>query len=429
MVLASFIAGVLVGAVVTLVSTSLRARIPYGAARRRPLLFGAALLLTVVTAAYIMYARLAPRSAAPPAASAAASIDHPNPASAESMDAAVAGLEARLARGGGSDADWTLLAQAYQFLGRPDDAQRAREHIVSQKIPPLSVAALSAASATLDAQRESMPGSRGAAPLVPQRPAQDAQSWLALADARRAQRDFAGAREAYEQAIARQGMTAQSWADYADTIASLDNGSLSGPAAGAIDRALALDATNVKALWLKASQAHEQHHYAEALVWWSKLRGVLPRDSADVRIIDGNIAEDGALSRAASAPAAPRAAALASAAAAAVSGTVSVDGRYANRVGANAILFIYAKSADSPGPPLAVLRTAAANWPVSFRLDDTLAMLPSRKLSQFDRVIVEARVSRSGQAMPASGDLYTTSAVVHRAEGKKLALVIDHEIG
>ena len=81
------------------------------------------------------------------------------------------------------------------------------------------------------------------------------------------------------------------------------------------------------------------------------------------------------------------------------------------------------------GPPLAVLRTTAAAWPVSFHLDDSMAMIPSRRLSQFDKVVVEARISRSGQATPSSGDLYVTSPVLHPAAGKKLALVINREIG
>jgi len=84
---------------------------------------------------------------------------------------------------------------------------------------------------------------------------------------------------------------------------------------------------------------------------------------------------------------------------------------------------------DSPGPPLAVLRTTAGTWPVSFRLDDSMAMIPSRRLSQFDKVVVEARVSRTGQATPAAGDLYVTSAVVKPAPGKKIALIINREIG
>ena len=94
-----------------------------------------------------------------------------------------------------------------------------------------------------------------------------------------------------------------------------------------------------------------------------------------------------------------------------------------------ATLFIYAKAADSPGPPLAVLRTSAGGWPVNFKLDDSMAMLPTRRLSQFAKVVIEARVSRSGQAAPSSGDLYVTSAVLRPLEGKKLALVINREIG
>jgi cytochrome c-type biogenesis protein CcmH len=256
----------------------------------------------------------------------------------------------------------------------------------------------------------------------------DPANWLALADARRVQRDFAGARDAYQQVIALKAMTAQTWADYADALASLSGGSLGGAAGKAIDSALEADPNNTKALWLKASQAHEQRHFTDALTWWRKLRALLSSDSSDARIIDGNIAEDTALSG--GAPAA--ASALAPGAAAGVaelSGTVSLDGRLASRVPANATLFIYAKAADAPGPPLAVFRTSAGSWPVSFRLDDSMAMIPSRKLSQFNKVVVEARISQSGNAAPSSGDLYATSDVLNPIASKKLALVISHEIG
>jgi cytochrome c-type biogenesis protein CcmH len=112
-----------------------------------------------------------------------------------------------------------------------------------------------------------------------------------------------------------------------------------------------------------------------------------------------------------------------------ISGTISIERSLAPRVDREAVLFIYAKAVDAPGPPLAVLRLSANGWPVSFRLDDSMAMLPSRRLSQFQKVIVEARISRSGQATPAAGDLYVTSNAVSPSSGKKLALVINHEIG
>jgi hypothetical protein len=46
--------------------------------------------------------------------------------SAGSMDGAIASLQARLAKGGGSTDDWELLAKSYEFLGRPGDASKAR---------------------------------------------------------------------------------------------------------------------------------------------------------------------------------------------------------------------------------------------------------------------------------------------------------------
>jgi cytochrome c-type biogenesis protein CcmH len=119
----------------------------------------------------------------------------------------------------------------------------------------------------------------------------DASAWLALAEQRRAQHDYAGAREAYAKVVGLQAMSAQSWAEYAEVLGALAGGSLSGEAGAAIDNALRLDAWNAKAMWLKATQAHEQHDDAEALVWWQRLRAVLPPDSPDVTIINAKIQE------------------------------------------------------------------------------------------------------------------------------------------
>jgi cytochrome c-type biogenesis protein CcmH/NrfG len=122
-----------------------------------------------------------------------------------------------------------------------------------------------------------------------------AQEWLALAAARRRNRDYAGARDAYRQVIQRNAMTADSWADYADALASLPGGSLGGETEVAIQRALSLDPNHPKALWLEASHAYEEHRYADALVLWKRLRAVLRKDSPDIGIVDANIAESAQL--------------------------------------------------------------------------------------------------------------------------------------
>ena len=59
-----------------------------------------------------------------------------------------------------------------------------------------------------------------------------------------------------------------------------------------------------------------------------------------------------------------------------------------------------------------------------------MAMIPSSSSClQFQKVVVEARISRSGQATPTSGDFYVTSEVIQPGASRKLALVINREIG
>jgi cytochrome c-type biogenesis protein CcmH len=496
MVLFAFIAGVLVGTAASRLALPLwrsaatlawrrtsseGAPYVHAAFVRAPYVRAGVLVASFAVAAGLLYLAVSSRQAlehpgksAPASAGPAAKVPSGSAGtakSAKSMDAEVAGLEARLARDGGTPADWTLLAQAYEFLGRPDDAKRARAKAGKPASGPVvwqmgATALTAAAAAAADtgtttpaspalgrsgstaATAASASSAASASPAGSASPAasaadlerrvaanpRDAQSWLALADVRRSQRDWAGARAAYMKVVDLRAMSAQSWADYADVLGSLAGGSLAGEAARAIDNALALDGTNPKALWLKASQANEEHRYTEALGWWKKLRAVLPSDSADARMVDSNIAEANSLATQGAVPAglttvATGGGASASGASVAVTGTVSLETGFAARVQPGATLFIYAKAADSPGPPLAVWRTTVGTWPVSFRLDDSMAMIPSRRLSQFDRVVIEARISRSGQATPATGDLYVTSQVLRPAAGTRLALVINREIG
>jgi len=474
----SFLAGILVGVAASWFASPLWRTATTLARGRKPYLLAAGLVVSFALAAAIIYLTIGSRhsmqrtaassgGASAAAGTASAEKAAPTAGQAQSMQDAVAGLEARLARDGGSSADWSLLAQAYDFMGRPDDARRARAKAGNATPGPgsagpassgpavwqMSAGALTAAAAAAGksgsgpapAQAEtagSAPSPTVSAAELERRVAanpRDAQAWLALADARRTQRDYAGARNAYRKAVDLHAMSAQSWADYADVLGSLAGGSLSGEAGRAIDSALAMDPANPKALWLKASEANEQHRYAEALTWWKKLRAVVPPDSPDARMVDANIAEATSLAGQSTSPAtaalpaagtsASGASAAATSAPAEVSGTVSLDQRFSARVQSDATLFIYAKAADSPGPPLAVLRTTVGAWPVNFRLDDSMAMIPSRRLSQFDRVVIEARISRSGQATPTAGDLYVTSPVLHPAPGTRLALVINREIG
>jgi hypothetical protein len=112
----------------------------------------------------------------------------------------------------------------------------------------------------------------------------------------------------------------------------------------------------------------------------------------------------------------------------AVTGEVALASTLQAKAAAGATLFIVAKSADSPGPPVAVFRTTVGRWPVKFELDDSESMLPGRNLSSARRVTVEARISQSGQALAAAGDLQGTTGVIDTTDHKPLAILIDKVI-
>lgn len=114
----------------------------------------------------------------------------------------------------------------------------------------------------------------------------------------------------------------------------------------------------------------------------------------------------------------------AQAAPASVSGKVSLSPALAEKVSPTDTVFILARAAQGPRMPLAVFRKQVKDLPIEFSLDDSMAMQPQMKLSNFDQVVVAARVSKSGGAMPQSGDFEGLSASV-RPGAKGLNIVID----
>jgi cytochrome c-type biogenesis protein CcmH len=110
--------------------------------------------------------------------------------------------------------------------------------------------------------------------------------------------------------------------------------------------------------------------------------------------------------------------------AASIQGVVSLSPALKSKVAADDTVFIFARAAQGPRMPLAILKRKASELPITFTLDDSTAMSDELKLSKFEMIVVGARVSKSGNAMPQSGDLVGQSAPI-KAGGGKLMLVID----
>ena len=91
--------------------------------------------------------------------------------------------------------------------------------------------------------------------------------------------------------------------------------------------------------------------------------------------------------------------------------------------GANARLFVIARSSDSPAP-IAVAPYPLSSLPGRFSLSDADAMIAGRSLSQYPEVTVVARISGSGEALEQSGDVYA-EATVQPGDAETVSLVID----
>ena len=110
----------------------------------------------------------------------------------------------------------------------------------------------------------------------------------------------------------------------------------------------------------------------------------------------------------------------------AISGKVSIAPSLAGKGAATDTLFVFAREMNGPPMPVAIVRATKKDLPFTFRLDDSTSMMPSRKLSDVGTVVIVARLSKSGQAMPQSGDLEGISQpVTPGTEG--VAIVIDRE--
>jgi cytochrome c-type biogenesis protein CcmH/NrfG len=345
---------------------------------------------------------------------------------AGSMDSAIASLQARLAKGGGSADEWELLAKSYEFLGRPADAAKAR----ARQLPALPVTAPGSAAATLPA-----PAPLTSLPVL----TAESSKLLAQASAARRNKKFPAAVAIYSKLAATNQMSADSWADYADTAAALQGNKLAGAPSTYIAHALELDPQHPKALWLLASADEEGGRWNDAIGAWQRLMAVLDPNSSDAKLIAANLQQDlklasasAPLGAAGAAPATSGPATAASAMSAtpgiALTGEVTLADALSGKVAKDATLFIVAKSVDAPGIPVAVYRGMVGAWPVNFTLDDSQAMMPGRNLSSAGRVTVEARISRSGQAMPSSGDLSGTSGIIVPATRQPLKILIDREI-
>lgn len=234
----------------------------------------------------------------------------------------------------------------------------------------------------------------------------DVEGWIVLARSYEVLQRYDDAVVAYQRAMALAPGQPQLLVDYADALASARDGDLDGPAQEAIDSALAIDPNHPKALALAGMAAFKRGDIPQARKQWEHVLTLLPPDSEGAQNITANLAHIDSQNKAA--PATPVGPTAPSAVTAQknVEGTVSISDALRDKVAPQDTVFVLARAAAIGRMPVAILRLQVKDLPAKFILDDKLAMSPEAKISRFDKVTVEVRVSRSGQAAAQSGDLF-----------------------
>lgn len=252
--------------------------------------------------------------------------------------------------------------------------------------------------------------------------------WHMLARSYNAMGRYEQASAAYARLVQLVPHDAALLADYADTLAMAGNRSLQGEPEKVVERALKVDERNVKALALYGTAAFERGDYQTAITRWQRIVALVPPESDVARSVAASIDEArGKLGKGgAVAQSAPHKAA---AAAVALQGVVDLDPALRAQVSPEDTVFIFARAAQGPRFPLAVVRKQVKDLPARFTLDDSMSMTPEAKLSGVASVVVGARVSRSGNAIPAAGDLEgETAPLVPGVSTAALQIRIDKRI-
>ena len=253
----------------------------------------------------------------------------------------------------------------------------------------------------------------------------DAKGWLMLGRSYKALDQFPKAVDAFANAYRLLGDQAEVMLLYADAIAYANDKNLAGKPTELVFKVLALEPDNMNALWLGGMAKAQQGDPATAIKLWKKLETLLPPNSEPLQEIQDLLAKIESES--------PQAATQSEATPTQVAGVavevqVSLAPELLKSTSPGDTVFVYAQALSGPKMPLAIVRKQVSDLPLSVSLNDTMAMMPTMKLSNFSQVKLLARISKSGNAMSQPGDLIGSIDQVTLADKKNHTIVINGSV-
>ena len=255
------------------------------------------------------------------------------------------------------------------------------------------------------------------------------QGWVMLGRTYRTLENFDASLKAYDTAL-KLSADDDLQLERIEVMAMQRQGNFDGEPWRVIREILQKDPQHFGALLTAGSASYAEGKYADALKYWEQARKPLEANHPDLAGLENAIATvrdkmglpAKAASTGSSGPSGPAASALN------VSGQISLSAALKAKASPNDAVFVYATPANGDRMPLAIMKTTVSQLPLNFTLDDSTAMTPERKLSTAGEVLIKVRVSKSGNAMPQSGDLTGASDGPVKVGAKGLKIEIKDQI-
>jgi cytochrome c-type biogenesis protein CcmH len=254
--------------------------------------------------------------------------------------------------------------------------------------------------------------------------------WLLLGRSYMVMERYAAAAGAFAAANRLLGDSAELLSDLAEAEAMMTGQNYLGSPGERLETALQLDPGYPKALWLGAFAAMQRGETALAVRRWQSLLDQQPAGSEPAKLLSQLIADAGVTAAPASGAGGPTSTSelVSVDAGPALTVNVMLAERLLAGLDGSEVLFVFARAAEGPPMPLAVARKRVSDLPLTVTLDDSMAMAPGMKLSSFERVVVGARIARSGTATPSSGDLQGISEPVRVLGDAVVTVTITEEL-
>jgi cytochrome c-type biogenesis protein CcmH len=255
----------------------------------------------------------------------------------------------------------------------------------------------------------------------------DARAWFMLGRAYMSMDRYPEAAHAYSQAHRYAGDNADVLLSYADALAMTQGGRMSGKPEALVARALEIEPNNTTGLWLAAMAESQRGDYEKAVQHWRRVEQIVKDDPKTLKEVRGLIAQaEEKLGH--RVPAAPTRSSTVAAAGKSLAVSVQLDPSLAKEISPGDTVFVFAKAENGPPMPLAVVRKPVGDLPMRVTLDDSMAMIPAMHLSAFKRVLVGARVSKSGNPLPQAGDLESTPVRAVPGQKGRIRIVINKKV-